>query len=269
MDANGIDIAVLSLTIPGINADIDPRTAIDNAVFANDFLARNIADNPTRFRGFAAIPLQDPQAAADELTRSVEELGFVGAMTCDHTQGHYLDAPHFEPFWAKAEQLGVPLYIHPGSLPIDDWAVLEGRPEMYAAWSWQAEVGGHALRLLYSGLFDRHPDLTVILGHMGEFLPFQRSRLDSRRKTTVHALELDRMPSEYIGTNIVFTNSGVFDPTVLRAAVDLVGVDSVMFSIDYPYEDTDEAVREFERTDLSDVEREKIAHGNAERILKL
>jgi 2,3-dihydroxybenzoate decarboxylase len=269
MDKWGIDIQVLSLTIPGINADIDAQSAIENARFVNDYLADRIAENPTRFRGFASLPMQDPHAAADELRRCVEELGFCGAMVCDHTQGHYLDEPQYEVFWTALEQVDRPLYIHPGSLPVDNWRVLEGRPEMYAAWSWQAEVGGHALRLLYSGLFDRHPNATVILGHMGEFLPFQRSRLDSRRLTTVHVQPLERMPSEYIGTNIVLTNSGVFDPTVLEAAVKLVGADAVMFSVDYPYEETEEAVRGFEATNLSDIDRAKVAFQNAERILRL
>jgi len=269
MDAHGIDVQVLSLGTPGIQADVDPRRAIDNAKYANDFLASAIADNPTRFRGFAALPMQDPPAAIAELRRCIDELGFCGAMVCGHTQGHYLDEPHYEEFWGELEATGLPLYLHPGSIDFDSWRVMEGHHEMYGAWSWAAETGGHALRLLYGGVFDRHPDAHLILGHMGEFLPFQRSRLDSRYLTTVHDRPLQRLPSEYIGTNILITNSGVFDPAVLAGAVATIGADAVMFSVDYPYESTAEAVAGFEQTELSDVDRAKIAYQNAERVLQL
>ena len=270
MDKYGIDIQVLSLTAPGVQAEADPRAAVENAVNANDFLAEIIAQYPTRFRGFAALPMQDPQVAAGELRRCVEELGFCGALVNDHTQGHYLDEPQYEVFWSALESVGRPLYIHPGSVPLDDWHVKRGYPQMTGAgWSWGAETGGHALRLVYGGVFDRHPDATVILGHMGEFLPFQRSRLDSRYRTLEFDHPLERKPSEYIGTNIVLTNSGVFSPATLKGAVMEVGADAVMFSVDYPYESTAEAVEGFERTELSDIDRAKIAYQNAERILKL
>jgi 2,3-dihydroxybenzoate decarboxylase len=270
MDANGIDIQVLSLTVPGIQADVDPHGARDNARFANDYLAEVINRHPTRFRGFAALPLQDPDAAVEELRRCVDDLGFCGALVNDHTQGHYLDEPQYEAFWGTLESLGVPLYIHPGSLPVDDWRVLEGCPELYgASWSWAAETGGHALRLVYGGVFDRHPAATVILGHMGEFLPFQLSRLDSRYLTLDTGRPLERMPSAYFGDNIVITTSGVVSPAALTGALLAMGPDAIMFSVDYPYASTSEAVRGFEQTELSDTDRAKIAHLNAERILRL
>jgi 2,3-dihydroxybenzoate decarboxylase len=269
MDAYGIEIQVLSLGVPGIQADVDPRRAVENAILANDFLAGVIAENPARFRGFAALPMQDPVAAIEELHRCIDKLGFCGAMVCGHTQGHYLDEPHYEEFWGELEAIGRPLYLHPGSIDFGTWRVMAGYPEMYGAWSWAAETGGHALRLLYGGVFDRHPYAHVILGHMGEFLPFQRSRLDSRYLTIVHDRPLQRMPSEYIGTNIVLTNSGVFDPAVLAGAVAAVGADAVMFSVDYPYESTSEAIEGFEKTELSEPDRAKIAYQNAQRILKL
>ena len=129
------------------------------------------------------------------------------------------------------ESLGVPLYLHPGGPPADHWRVLDGHPEMYGApWSWAAEVGGHALRILFSGVFDRHPGATLILGHMGEFLPFQRSRLDSRYRTMQTTTPLKRTPSEYLGTNVVFTNSGVFSPAVMLGAVLEVGADAIGLS---------------------------------------
>ncbi|HYB39626.1 MAG TPA: amidohydrolase family protein [Mycobacterium sp.] len=182
----------------------------------------------------------------------------------------YLDAPEYDEVWSALESLGVPLYLHPGAPPVEQWRVLDGRPELYGpTWSWAAEVSGHALRIVYSGVFDRHAGVTLILGHMGEFLPFQRSRLDDRYQTIQMATPLKRPPSAYLGTNIVFTNSGVFSPATLLGAVLEVGADAVMFSVDYPYESSREAVAGFERTTLSARDREKIAHGNAERILRI
>ncbi|MEV8631354.1 amidohydrolase family protein [Streptosporangium sp. NPDC051023] len=268
MDANGIDVQVLSLTVPGIQADVDRRKAVDNAVFANDFLAEVTGRHPARFRGFAALPMQDPGAAVAELERCVRQLGFVGALVNDHTQGRYLDDPAYEEVWSAFEELQVPLYLHPGSIPADDWHVMRDRPEMYgASWSWQAETGGHAMRLVYAGVFDRHPRATLILGHLGEFLPFQRSRLDSRYRTLRVETPLLRMPSEYIGTNIVLTTSGVLAPEAIEAAVLTAGADAVMFSVDYPYEDTAAAVASIEKANLTEEVKEKIAHRNARRVL--
>jgi 2,3-dihydroxybenzoate decarboxylase len=262
MDAEGIDIQVLSLTIPGLQADIDPADARNEATFANDYLARVVAGHPDRFRGFAALPLQDPAAAVAELERAVRELDLRGALVNDHLQGHYLDEPRYDELWSALEELAVPLYLHPGAPPADRWKVLDGRPELYGAtWSWAAEVGGHALRVIYGGVFDRHPGATLILGHMGEFLPFMRSRLDSRYHTLDLKAPLQRMPSAYLGSNVVITTSGVFSPAALTGAV--------LFSVDYPYESSHEAVTGLERTTLSDADRHKIAHRNAERILRL
>ena len=271
MDDAGIDIQVLSLAGLGLQVDIDAERARDNARFANDYLAKIVAEHPDRFRGFAALPLQDPAAAAAELERAVTQHELCGALVYDCVAGpggRYLDAPEYDEVWSALESLGVPLYLHPGAPPADHWHVLDGRPELYGAtWSWAAEVSGHALRILFGGVFDRHPGATMILGHMGEFLPFQRSRLDSRHRIMQPTTPLKQAPSAYLGTNIVFTNSGVFSPAVMLGAVLEVGADAVMFSIDYPYESSYEAVEGFERTTLSAADREKIAHGNAERLL--
>ncbi len=270
MDAAGVDVQVLSLTVPGLQADQDAPTARADARFANDYLASVVAEHPSRFRGFAALPMQDPSAAAAELARCVRDLGFCGALVNDHLQGHYLDEPRYDEVWAALEDLSVPLYLHPGAPPADRWKVLDGRPELYGAtWSWAAETGGHALRVIYGGVFDRHPSATLILGHMGEFLPFMRSRLDSRYRILDPEVPLQRPPSAYIGSNVVITTSGVFSPAALTGAALEVGADAVMFSIDYPYESSHEAVAGLEQTTLSDGDRAKIAHGNAERILRL
>ncbi len=270
MDAAGIDIQVLSLTVPGVQIDVAEASARERAKSANDYLAQVISKHPTRFRGFAALPLQDPAAAVCELERCVTELGFCGALVNDHLQGHYLDELQYDEIWDALESLRVPLYLHPGAPPADRWHVLDGHPEMSGAmWSWGAEVAGHALRIVCGGVFDRHPAATLILGHMGEFLPYQRSRFDSRYQTIATDRPLQRPPSAYIGTNVVFTNSGVFSPAALTGAVLEVGADAVMFSVDYPYESSQDAVEGFERTALGPGDREKIAHGNAERILRL
>jgi 2,3-dihydroxybenzoate decarboxylase len=270
MDAHGIDVQVLSLTVPGIQADTDPAAAAANARLANDFLAEVVARHPDRFQGFAALPTQDPAAAVAELDRAVNALGFRGALVNDHAGGRYLDDPAYAELWSAFEELGVPLYLHPGSVPADDWHVLSGRPELYgASWSWQAETGGHALRLIYAGVFDRHPAATLILGHLGEFLPFQKSRLDSRYLTLQVETPLQRPPSSYIGSNILLTTSGVLAPEAVEAAVLTAGEDAVMFSIDYPYEETAAAVASVEKADLSPEVKEKVAHRNARRVLNL
>jgi 2,3-dihydroxybenzoate decarboxylase len=270
MDQHGVDMQVLSLTVPGIQADLSPAEATEAARFANDYLAGIIAQNPDRFLGFAALPLQDPTAASEELRRCVQELGFVGALINDHTQGHYLDERQFDEFWLTTERLSVPVYLHPGAPRLDSWNVYEGYPELVGpTWSWGAEVGAHALRLLYGGVFDRHPNARLILGHMGEFLPFQISRLDSRWRTLDTGRTLRKMPSEYIGSNIFITVSGVSSPAALAGAVLAIGADAIMFAIDYPWESTASATAAFAAAPISDADRRKIAHENAERLLGL
>ncbi|WP_239452092.1 amidohydrolase family protein [Frondihabitans sp. PAMC 28766] len=173
MDANGIAMQVLSLTVPGIEVEVDPVRAVENARFVNDSLAEIIAAHPGRFAAFAALPLQDPDAAVVELHRAVEQLGFVGALVNDHILGVYLDDSRFDQLWAALAELKVPLYLHPGMPPADEWHVLSAHPELGGAlWSCQATTGGHAMRVVMSGVFDRHPGATMILGHAGEFLPF-------------------------------------------------------------------------------------------------
>jgi len=271
MDANGIEVQVISLTTPGLQATgRAPAEAVEAARAENDALGEAIAQHPDRYRGFAALPLQDPSAAVEELRRAVETLGFRGALVNDHTDGHYLDEPQYDDLWAALEALNVPLYLHPGAPPTEKWRLLDGYPELVGAmWSWGAQTAGHAMRVLCGGVFDRHPQATLILGHMGEFLPFQRWRLDSRYAVFNQTVALQRRPSEYVGTNIVATISGVFSSAVIEGAVRVMGADALMFSVDYPYEHTEAAVQSMEGAELSDDDREKIAHGNARRILGL
>jgi 2,3-dihydroxybenzoate decarboxylase len=270
MDEYGIDVQVLSLTSPGVQAQPDAQVAVDDARRANDFLAETVARHPGRFAGLAALPLQDPDRAAAELRRAVRELGLRGALVNDHTLGHYLDEEPYAVVWAALQDLGVPLYLHPGLVPADDWHVLRGRPELEGpTFSWAATTGGHAMRLVYGGVFDRFPGATVILGHMGEFLPFQLSRLDARHRDLALDRPPERPPSGYFGPNIKITTTGVYSHAVLVAAVQTVGVDNVMFSIDYPYEPTAEAVRFLDTAPLAPADLARIAHGNADRLLRL
>ena len=269
MDKAGIDIAVLSLFQPGIQGEPDTATAARKAKTVNDGLAKRIARHPTRFRGFAAVPMQDPREAADELERAVRELGFKGALINGHTRGVYLDDASCLPFWERAAALDVPVYLHPAN-PMTIPAAFEGYPGLaQAIFGWAAETGGHALRLVLSGLFDRFPSLTLILGHMGEALPFYLWRIDSRFKISEPKVALEHLPSEYIRRNIAVTTAGAFSPEPLRCTIDAMGLDRVLFSVDYPLEDSDEAARFIETAPLSEAEREAVCFGNAQRLLKL
>jgi 2,3-dihydroxybenzoate decarboxylase len=272
MDAHGIDTQVLSLTAPGIQMQPDTRIAVADARAANDFLATVVGEHPGRFEGLAALPLQDPRQAAAELRRAVGELGLRGALVNDHTLGHYLDEPQYEPFWDALQDLGVPLYIHPNPVPSDEWKVLRGYPGLeHGTWSWNHRTGGHALRLIFGGVFDRFPGARIILGHMGEFVPAQLFRIDIRYRDLDPAKQrqLKKLPSEYFGGNITITTSGVFSHQALTDAISTIGIDNVMFSIDYPFESTAQAAEFMRTAPLSPADKERVAHGNAERILRL
>jgi 2,3-dihydroxybenzoate decarboxylase len=270
MDDAGVDIQVLSHTVPGVQQDMAAGQAAEAARAANDYLTGVIEKHPDRFAGLAALPLQDPAAAVAELNRAVGQLGLHGALVNNYLGGHFLDEPQYDELWAALESLRVPLYLHPGVPATEKWAVLDGHPMLAdAMWGWAATTGGHAMRIVLGGVFDRHPDATLILGHMGEFLPFQLSRFDSRYATFRLDRPLLRKPSEYFGGNVLITTTGVFDPVVLRAAIDILGADAVMFSVDYPWEASRDAVELIQRTPMTDAERHQVAHGNAERILKL
>ncbi|MGB8416411.1 amidohydrolase family protein [Paraburkholderia sp.] len=269
MDANGVATQVLSLPAPAIQAAPSTEIAVEDARTANDYLAAVTFRFPGRFKGFAALPLQDPDVATKELRRCVKELGFCGALVNDHTNGRYLDEPEFAGLWRELQELDVPLYIHPGAPRTEAWGVLNGYPQLIGpTWSWNAEVASHALRLVYGGVFDRYPNAKIILGHMGEFLPFQLWRLDSRYKT-LKTQGLARMPSEYFGRNIFITTSGVCSHAALVGAVMALGEDAVMFSVDYPYESTELAVEFIQTAPLSESVKEKLAWRNAARLLHL
>ncbi|HVZ52674.1 MAG TPA: amidohydrolase family protein [Pseudolabrys sp.] len=267
MDKAGIARAVLSISGPGVQAERDAAVATRKAREANDFLAVEIGKQPSRYAGFAHIAVQDPQAAADELERCMRDLKFSGAMINGHTNGQYLDDPALYPFWERAEALGALIYIHPTD-PVVPAPVLSGVPALRrATWEWGFETGSHALRLVFSGLFDRFPKARVGLGHMGETLPYLLWRFDSRAK--LYGVKLAKAPSEYIKDNIVVTVSGVYAAEPLRCALDALGRDKVMFAADYPFESAEEAGHFMDTVKLDESERADVAYNNAANLLGL
>lgn len=271
MDAAGLDMQVLSLNAPGIQAEPDAEIASAAASKVNDFLAGVVADHPGRFGGFAALALQDPAGAADELERAVRELGFVGALVNAHTLGRYLDDRAFDVVWERAQALDVPLYLHPAN-GVDSAHVLSDHPEMLGPmWSWGIDTSTHVLRLVFGGVFDRFPQAKLLLGHMGEGLPYVLWRLDSRWDFhNRHGVELELgYPSKYLKRNLWVTTSGACSPEPLRCAIDALGVDRVLFATDYPFEDMSVATAFIESAPLTDAEREAVTHRNAEDLLRI
>ncbi len=269
MDKNGIDMCVLSANSPGVQLEPDGVVAVRAAREVNDVLGGYIAKHPKRFSGFAHLAMQNPKEAAAELERCVKHLGMKGALINGHTLGEYYDAEKFWPVWERAEELGVPIYLHPAD-PTSTPATVEGYPEMFGpGFAWGAETAGHALRIIYGGVFDRFPKATLILGHMGETLPYILWRLDSRYAMMRHKQEIKKRPSEYIRENIMITTAGVFSPEPLLCAIQALGSDRIMFSVDYPYEYSEQAVEFIDNAPISDTDREKICHGNVEQLLGL
>jgi len=270
MDKAGIDLQVISITTPGVQACTNTKEAIRLAKQANDILAVQIQKRPTRYAGFAHLPTQDAQSAADELERTVKELGFKGALINGQTNGHFLDEEIYFPFWERVQDLEVPVYLHPGQMA-DLPAVYGGHPELVGPiWAWGSDTAAHALRLVFAGTFKRYPKLKIILGHMGEALPYFLWRIDSRWKEyTGEEIAPEELPSSIIKRHFAITTSGVCDHAALTNAIAALGADNVMFSVDYPYEDSHLASSFIETAPLSEEVLAKICHGNAERLLKI
>lgn len=267
MDAAGIDMSVLSLAGPGVQVERDTDVAVRRAMECNDFLGERMRDQP-RFGGLAHLPMQDPAVASDELERCMTELGFQGAMINGQTNGAYLDEDRFSPFWERAEALDAPIYVHPAN-PTDLPSMYRDHSELFGpVWSWTVETANHALRLVFGGVFDRFPKAKLILGHMGETLPFQLWRFDSRWKIC-HAKErsLKLPPSEYLRRNLWITTSGVCSDEPLHCAIGALGEDRVLFSVDHPFEQTRLAVDWIENADIPATTRLKICSGNAKALL--
>ena len=269
MNEAGIARAVLALAGPGVQAERDTATATRRARAANDFLAREIDKRPDCYSGFGHLAMQDARAAADELERCIRELRFCGVMINGHTNGQYLDNPALYPFWERAEALGALIYLHPVD-PVTPAPVLEGHKGLRrATWEWTFETGSHALRLIFSGLFDRFPRARVGLGHLGETLPFLLWRFDSRAGPDFYAIKLGKPPSHYFKENFLVTTSGMCSAEPLNCTIAALGHERVMFAADYPFESAQEAGVFLDEVALAEPVRWAIVAENAIKHLGL
>ena len=270
MDAAGVDVQVLSFGAPGpqaFGADI----AIPMARDANDRLYRTVQAHPDRFAGFAALPTADPGAAAKELERAVTKLGFKGTMIHGHTQGAFLDDKKFWVIFECAEALGVPIYLHP-TVPHPDVmkTYFQGYEELCrAGWGFAVDTSCHFLRIVFAGVFDAYPKLKFILGHLGERLPFAMHRLNDHTYAAAARRGLKRTPIEYLKDNLVVTTSGNWYEPAFLCTLLALGADNILFAVDWPYEPNTTGIEFLKKLSISDLDREKIAHRNAERLLRM
>lgn len=274
MDEHDIEIMILSLNSPAIQAVTNPGDAGDVAKRANDALADQIARNSKRFRGLAALPMQDPDMASRELERCVKDFGFVGALVNGFSQVNarenavYYDIKEYWGFWDTVQRLDVPFYLHPREP--SQLKPYEGHPWLIGpAYGFGAETGLHALRLMGSGLFDRYPSLKVILGHLGEALPFTLYRIDQRIAWSPLGYPAKRKISEYFAENFYITTAGNFrDQSLINSMLE-VGADRILFSTDYPFEEVAEAAKWFDCAPISELDRRKIGRDNAIQLFGL
>lgn len=275
MDRNGLDMMVLSLASDGIQAQVDPIRAAHLATAANEALSEIVTAEPQRLAGLAALPMQDPQAAADELHACVSKRGFKGVLVNgfsnlgDERTAVYYDGEEYWPFWAEVERLGVPFYLHPRNPVVGQRRIYDRRPALLGpAWAFGVETATHALRLIVSGLFDRFPGLSMILGHLGETLPFAIHRLQ-RRMGSVTGIDLHRGPVQVLQENFSVTTSGNYHTPSLVGILLELGSDRVMFSTDYPFEVVEDGAAWFDALTISADDRRKIGRENARRLLGL
>ncbi|HSI59158.1 MAG TPA: amidohydrolase family protein [Ideonella sp.] len=274
MDASGIDLQLLLLTSPGVQV-FDAATAVALAASTNDQLAETIRRHPTRFAGLAAVAPQDPRAAAKELERAVQTLGLKGAVINSHTQGEYLDDEKFWDIFAAAQALDVPVYIHPNTPSPQMIQPFLSRCLDAAIYGFAAETGLHALRLIVSGVFDRFPRLKIVLGHLGEGLPFWLYRIDFmhagivRANRSEGARPLRKKPSDYLRENFFYTTSGMPWEPAVTFVQQQIGMDRVMYAMDYPYQYVPEEVSAMDALPLSDEHRKMFFQTNAETVFKL
>ena len=278
MDEHGIELMLLSLNAPAVQAVPNPAQAAGLSQRANDFLAEQVAKRPNRFQALAALPMQDPDRAARELERCVRELGFKGALVNGFSEVEgvdgpvYYDLPQYRPFWATVAALDVPFYLHPRNpLPADS-RIYQGHPWLLGpTWGFGQETAVHALRLMASGLFDQHPSLAIVLGHMAEGLPYSMWRIDHRNAwMEVKPSYPAKKPfADYFQTNFYLTTSGNFRTQTLIDAMLEVSADRIMFSVDWPFENIDHATNWFDAASISEADRLKIGRLNAQKLFKL
>jgi predicted TIM-barrel fold metal-dependent hydrolase len=278
MDESGMEMMILSLNAPAIQAVLDPVAARDLARNTNDFLSEQVVKRPDRFQALAALPMQDPEFACVELQRCVKELGFKGALVNGFSQVRekvsavYLDHPQYRPFWSEVERLDVPFYLHPRNPLPEHSQIYEGHAWLLGpTWAFGQETAVHALRLMGSGLFDVHPKLQIVLGHMGEGLPYSMWRIDNRNGwvKAPPKYPAKRMIADYFRENFHLTTSGNFRTQTLIDAILEIGADRILFSTDWPFENIDHATNWFDHASISENDRVKIGRTNAAKLFKL
>jgi gamma-resorcylate decarboxylase len=278
MDQHGMEMMILSLNAPAVQAIPDPNKANEIARRANDFLAEQVLRRPGRFQGLAALPMQDPDLAIQELQRCVQDLRFRGALVngfsqiADVNSAVYYDLPQYWPFWSVVEALDVPFYLHPRN-PLPGWAqIYQGHDWLLGpTWAFAQETAVHALRLMGCGLFDNYPKLRIILGHLGEGLPYSMWRIDNRN-AWVNArpkYAARKKIADYFHANFYLTTSGNFRTQSLIDAILEIGADRILFSTDWPFENVDHAANWFDATSISESDRLKIGRLNAMGLFKL
>ena len=279
MDWAGIEFTILSLTSPGVQSLIDPKKAVELARSSNEYAASIVKQHPDRFSAFAAVALQNPKAAADELERTIQQYGFKGALINGYSNigpdesVRYLDDESALVFWEKVAALDVPVYLHPREPLPSQTRSINGYPELVgSAWAFTYETASHAIRLMLSGLFDRYPNIQIILGHLGEglphILPRLQHRLDEQRDGT-RGSNAKRRPSYYFANNFWLTTSGHYHTRPFLEAVEQVGEDRVLFSVDYPYEQMPAAARWFDEAQFSNELKLKVGRENANELFRL
>jgi gamma-resorcylate decarboxylase len=276
MDRHGVEMMILSLNAPAIQAIPDAARADEIARKANDYLAEQVAKRSERFQGLAALPMQDPELAANELSRCVRELGFKGALVNGFSQvgetAAYYDAAPYWPFWETVERLDVPFYLHPRNPLPADARIYDGHSWLLGpTWAFAQETAVHALRLMGCGLFDKHPRLTIILGHLGENLPYSVWRVDNCNGWVEgrHKYAAQKKIADYFYANFYLTTSGNFHTQTLIAAMMELGADKILFSIDWPFENVSHAADWFDAVPISEADRLKIGRTNALKLFKL
>ena len=278
MDAHGVGMMILSLNAPAVQAIADPKRAIEVAKQANDALAEHVRKRPDRFAAFAALPLQDPDAAIRELERCVKELKFVGALVNGFSDSGdpntllYYDLPQYRPFWKAVDALGVPFYLHPRNPLPDQIPGYRGHNWMLGPnWAFAAETSVHALRLIGSGIFDECPNLKIVLGHLGEGIPANLWRIDHRNgwMKAAHKYAAKKSVADYFRKHFWVTTSGNYSTSSLKQVIEELGADRVMFSVDWPFEDPAEACDWMDKAPIAEADRQKIGRDNAVKLFKL
>ena len=267
MDAVGIDVQILSLSAPGLEQlDIEKGKAL--AVKANNVLSEAIKRHPDRFLGYAALAVKAPEAAADELERAVKELGLIGWNTHSNFGDSYLDDAKYRPIFERAEKLDAPIYLHP-TVPAITQVKGYGFALAGAPFGFGMETALTMMRLIYSGVFDNYPKLKMILGHLGEALPFLLKRIDwayVRPFDPSARPRLDKKPSEYLKNNVFLTTSGNYYEPAFMCARAAFGIDRILLGTDFPYEDQQECIDFLEKLPIPETEKEKVYSGNARQL---